>query len=89
MPLAYELAEPYLLKDPGPEPEERLQDEDQFHGMVQRAIEAPGMAESLAFVGEHRNHDCAEYSGCLSMAVHLDWEWFTCRGCRLFSKKSS
>ncbi len=88
-PLAPELAEPYLLKDQGPETgDDGVDGEDHLYGFVQRAIEAPGMAESLAFVEEHRHHDCPEYGGCLSMAVHLDWFWFTCRGCRLFPKKT-
>lgn len=84
-PLAPSIAEPYILKDRGPETNAHSEDgEDVFYGLVKQAIEAPGVAESLAFSAEHRNIDCPNYSGCLSMAAHLDWFWFTCRGCRLF-----
>lgn len=85
-PLDPEIAEPYLLKDQGlgVQEDEIQEDDDAVWVIVQRAIEAPEIQESIAFSEKHRHIECEDYSQCLSMAVHLDWYWFTCQGCRKF-----
>lgn len=49
------------------------------------AFRLPRRADQFS-IEEHRNVHCRHYSACVDVAVHEDWESFTCAKCPLFQE---
>ena len=82
-----EEAEQYRLDEPNYVPLRREPDDDDAFDVLIRAMQDPAVREAMDWVSKHRNHDCEHYDGCLRIACHVNWYFFSCQGCRLFPQK--
>lgn len=89
VPLPVEEAEPYRLDDPNYVPLRREAEDDDAFDVLIRAMNHPDVQEALEWVGKHRNYDCEHYDGCLRIACHVNWYFFSCKDCRLFLAKKA